>query len=1754
MDIAHSISTTVKSVSFSFLTTDDVRRISVKQIVNPTLLDDFNQPTSGGLYDSALGPVQKSDICSTCRLGYFTCPGHFGHIELPAPVYHPLFMQELYQLIRGVCLFCHHFKASPRKKAIYAAKLQLLSHGLVEAAMGVDDLFLKETEISPSKKTTTNMDTSDNEDDDEVQDLAQSSTGSLLQRVDIYVKHHLSAASGSRRDDYHDGIVYHAIKALKKSFMTDTQGKICHSCGAQAHRLKKEGHTKVIEFELLPKQKEKNMLLGLERPLVLAGQTYDHRAVNNGAGRTGANNDDDESGDEDSDSSDESIEHSDAESSISSKKKKNDGDKVITSSTTTKPNRERVMVPEELRAHIRRLFDSETTLCGLIWGRHGPLSSTSTHDSDIGFASADMFFIQVLPVPPTRFRPPATMNDQIMEHPQNTLLTKVLQTSYRLKELSRELKELAGKGAQQQTEDTFSDGGRVLGSLLYHLIQLQTDVNSFMESKKNPMILRQGQLPIPGVKDLLEKKDGLFRKNMMGKRVNFAARSVISPDVNIESNEIGIPPVFARKLTYPEPVTQHNVHAMRQLVINGTHVYPGASAVQMEDGTVQALDRMTAEQRMALANQLMTPQEGSRVALTSHTLRTRTMGRNKKVLRHLRDGDHLILNRQPTLHKPSMMVHRARVLRGEKTIRMHYANCNSYNADFDGDEMNIHFPQSEVARAEARFIANNDNQYLVPTSGNPLRGLIQDHVVAGVWMTNKSTFFTREEYHQIIYGALRPEENYTGGGRVLTVPPAIWKPRPLWTGKQLISTIMLNITPETAVGMHLFSNSKILNTHWGNFSYTKGVKFMDGTEMTMKLDGEETVIFHDGNLLCGILDKSQFGASAYGMVHSVYELYGAETAGRLLSILSRLFTKFLQHRAFTCRIDDLLLTPEADRLRTEQLVNAQSWGHEAATENFPALEGLPSEQRDRQLKILLEEVSRDDKKMNGLDVTVKKKMAKLTQAIASSSIPNGLHRRFPDNHMQTMVMSGAKGSAVNARQISCGLGQTELEGRRVPLMLSGKSLPSFRALETAAIAGGYIGSRFLTGIKPQEFYFHCMAGREGLIDTAVKTSRSGYLQRCLIKHLEGLRVHYDSTIRGSDNAVYQFLYGGDGLDVTKQMHLTQFDWTARNAISLVSKANIRELAGNVNDEDAVRHMKKILKHGDQPNRYSPTLSEYSPATHLGSTSEVFARSVNDYVKKAEGKTIKRKKGDTFDNRKPPDMIVSGRFRDLMNVRYMRALAEPGEAIGLLAAQGIGEPSTQMTLNTFHFAGHGAANVTLGIPRLREIVMTASEHPQTPTMTLPIKMGTSREAIDIFCKKANRLTLSEVINNVQVTERLVITGAVRKRQFSVQVNLFPQAHYEKEYRVTKEELLATLGQAFPARLKMEISKELKKMGIATKMQSARIGKGKKQARENGTIRIGAEDDETETNVAEDGNDSDMSDVDAEDEKAAKRKTEQASYDDDESDNENDGNESDIPVVTDKDIEAAFDSDNLDGDEEIPARIVKKDHPKWKELLYEARHTFDDKGSPYLMSLDFNKSGQTVNFTVEFSAETPKVLLVGIIERACVKTVVREISGITRCREFIPENKNEGPKFMTEGSNIRGLWAFENGEGDLNSIESNDVAAVLKTYGVELARHTIIQEMSNVFGVYNIKVDQRHLTIIADYMTFDGGYKPFNRTGITKASSVLLKASFETTGAFLSEATLTGDFDDLSSPASSIVMGQPPRSGTGIFGIQAPMTFD
>jgi DNA-directed RNA polymerase I subunit RPA1 len=375
-------------------------------------------------------------------------------------------------------------------------------------------------------------------------------------------------------------------------------------------------------------------------------------------------------------------------------------------------------------------------------------------------------------------------------------------------------------------------------------------------------------------------------------------------------------------------------------------------------------------------------------------------------------------------------------------------------------------------------------------------------------------------------------------------------------------------------------------------------------------------------------------------------------------------------------MDDLVLTPAGEAQRTEMLKNIDEEAKKAAIAYVNLEDADPDNAETKlNLQIRLEEILRDDRLMAGLDNAMQARFGGTTSKVNAACIPHRLVKPFPDNNMQMMTISGAKGSATNATMISSVLGQQSLEGRRVPTMVSGKTLPSFKPFETAARAGGYVANRFLTGIRPQEYYFHCMSGREGLIDTAVKTSRSGYLQRCLIKHLEGIRVHYDHTVRDSDSSVIQFHYGEDSLDVTKQAHLDpkQFAFNIVNSESLVARHSPDDIAGRIDMEEASSYMKRALK---KPKKYAPSLSKYSPSQYFGSTGEKYAKSIESYLdankdgllisKKSKGKKGESSQEEAMQN---PWSMDSKMFKKLMQLRYLKAIIDPGEAVGLLAAQG-----------------------------------------------------------------------------------------------------------------------------------------------------------------------------------------------------------------------------------------------------------------------------------------------------------------------------------------------------------------------------------------------------------------------------------------------------------------------------------------------------
>uniref|UniRef100_A0A8B9KTY7 DNA-directed RNA polymerase subunit n=1 Tax=Astyanax mexicanus TaxID=7994 RepID=A0A8B9KTY7_ASTMX len=1124
-----------------------------------------------------------------------------------------------------------------------------------------------------------------------------------------------------------------------------------------------------------------------------------------------------------------------------------------------------------------------------------------------------------------------------------------------------------------------------------------------------------------------------------------------------------------------------------------------------------------------------------------------------QVNRHIKNGDVLLLNRQPTLHRPSIQAHCARILPGEKVLRLHYANCKAYNADFDGDEMNAHFPQSELGRAEAYNLVSTDHQYLVPKDGTPLAGLIQDHMVSGTSMTIRGCFFTRDQYMELVYRGLTDRI-----GRVKLLPPAVLKPRLLWTGKQVVSTLLLNVIPENHIPLNLTGKAKIPSKAW--------VKEPPRSTPGYQPDSmcESQVVIRHGELLVGVLDKAHYGSSAYGLVHCCYELYGGGTSGKLLSCLARLFTAYLQlYRGFTMGVEDILVKAGANLQRKKIIKESVKCGAKALQAAFN-LSSTAEESKGRDLWQDAH-LNVDQRDFNMVDLKFKEEVNQVNNNINKVCMPLGLHRSFPENNLQLMVQSGAKGRSNIC--ISCLLGQIELEGRRPPLMPSGKSLPCFQPYEAEPRSGGFVTGRFLTGIKPPEFFFHCMAGREGLVDTAVKTSRSGYLQRCVIKHLEGLVVQYDLTVRDSDGSVVQFLYGEDGLDIPKTQFLQprQFPFIKENYEVIRKSKCLDEVLAKLDPKAAQSHFQAIKKWKAKHEHASPRtgafllfsqkklgkmkaeaegpsvdlnngrvaltlqlmekwktlddgsrvkylkktshcpdpcLAVFRPDICFGSVSETFSSMIETYlsqfnIKVSHHRTI---------------------LRNLLQLKWQRALCDPGEAVGLLAAQSIGEPSTQMTLNTFHFAGRGEMNVTLGIPRLREILLIASSNIKTPMMSIPVlKNKKAMKRVKILRKKLTRVCLAEVLHKVDVLETLRMTKKIsqNKQIFTVTFHFLPPERYKEDKLLSPQSILSFMEQRF-FRLLLEAIKKL-----SAKLASINAVDTRKATTKDSDRDVGDGDGE-ELRVVDD--EADEGDADAADAKRKEKQEEEVDYESDEG--EENGDEEQEEVMEGSEQKSQESEEQF---EERPNRISPPIPSESSNNQEQADGTQDSMRITSVLQISDSIEGYKYDDTnglwceITLSLPVSKVHfdLTSLVVAQAQNAVIIETKGITRCllNEVTTKDGAKELFLKTEGINMHEM--FKHGHIlDLNRLYSNEIHAMANTYGIEVALRVIEKEIKDVFAVYGIEVDPRHLSLVADYMCFEGVYKPLNRLGIQSNSSPLQQMTFETSFKFLKEATMLG----------------------------------
>ena len=809
----------------------------------------------------------------------------------------------------------------------------------------------------------------------------------------------------------------------------------------------------------------------------------------------------------------------------------------------------------------------------------------------------------------------------------------------------------------------------------------------------------QVKKPIRALANRLKGKQGRFRGNLSGKRVNFSGRTVISPDPLLPIYEVGVPELVAQVLTFPTLVTESNLHRMRQLVLNGP-TYPGANKVRKANGMVRSL---LFGDRSAVAAELQVGDE---------------------VQRHMQNGDFVLFNRQPSLHKLSIMAHQAHIF-PHRTFRFNECVCAPYNADFDGDEMNLHLPQTLEAQAEAAQLMEVRHNVVTPRSGEPLVAANQDFISAGYLITQRNLFFDRDTFMQIVASLSDSVE------RVEVPPPAILKPTPLWTGKQ-VTTMLLRpnaaeaLTPTLEVKACGYAGKKPDGSQWGIMCPEDGY-----------------VVVRHGEHLAGTLDKKSLGGSKNGLIYILYNDFSRDAAARFMKRMTRMLVRWLSNWGFSIGIQDVLASQHVLRETTSLIQGAYVESDELIAQYRQGT--LPLQPGCDLLQSL-------EASMNGLLGRVRDKAGQMCMA----ELP--FH-----NTPRAMADCGSKGGSVNICQMMACLGQQNVSGGRIPEGFVNRTLPIYEPGSKDPPAKGFVMASFTTGLNAAEFFFHTMGGREGLVDTAVKTANTGYMQRKLVKALEDLSVRYDGTVRTSTGQVVQFVYGDDNLNPA---HMARdgspADWDRLMAAAV---ADIRcqggGHAGVPLTGDQLRTMAQRLPRHPALAKLLPVAAGDAAPTAAGvpqPRSKFLELASGWLLRLAEAADAQVARVTATAGGRPDvveallDSTAHVTFRTVNKVlstalrKFRDALIEPGEGVGAVAASSLGEPATQMTLKTFHFAGVASMNVTLGVPRLLEI-MNASKVISTPIIEAPLVSDNSEVAARMVKARLEKTTLGEIASSI-----------------------------------------------------------------------------------------------------------------------------------------------------------------------------------------------------------------------------------------------------------------------------------------------------------------------------------------------------------------------------------------------------------------------
>ena len=1121
---------------------------------------------------------------------------------------------------------------------------------------------------------------------------------------------------------------------------------------------------------------------------------------------------------------------------------------------------------------------------------------------------------------------------------------------------------------------------------------------------------KTGNRTTNSISDRIKGKEGRMRMNLMGKRVDFSARSVITSDPYIDIDMVGVPLKIARDLTIPEEVTPQNIKHLNLLVQNGRDIYPGANYI-FRNTTVNGKNiTQKIDLRYRKAN----------IKLSYGDI----------VERQIINGDYVLFNRQPTLHKPSMMGHKVHILERDdiNTFRVNVSVTTPYNADFDGDEMNIHLAQSIQARNELARIADVKYQIIGAKDSNPIIGCKQD-AISGAYMLSVDNMIPYNIAANILCNTSSTTKSNLIKGESID-------------GKQLFSYII----PDG------------INT----------------------IDVNKKFQISNGILIEGALNKSHLSTKKNSIIHYIWDKYGPNDTQHFIDNTQRLVLNYLLNKGLTVGFKDCIIEKNITK-QVNEIVHTKILSVEHSITTFE-----------------------NDK--NKISVEIGENIITTNLNAVSSNITKMIFETLSKTNAFNIIisLSGAKGSQGNFGQIAGCFGQSLLEGSRIKKKVNGRTLPFFHQNDDTPTARGFISSNFLNGLNGHEFFFHTMCGREGLIDTAIKTAESGYIQRKLIKSLEDMNVNYEGMIRTVNGVLVEYLYGDSGIDQQRQselkLHIIMYNnITIREKFVFTPDELKKYNTKNYDNEKMynmmieLRDILRIIYFKSTSNykviddtfmlpvnlrriTYDYTTSnldqhkkinDLEPQYIVDSIEKILNNYDDRFIIVMKRDSVLLKKDDLdfkllfsislYEYIGPKKCLIDYKLDkklfdnmiDDITIAFNRSMVEPGENVGIVAAQSLGEPVSQMTLNTKHHAGvAGKGSANLGVLRIKEL-LSFSKSMKTPQMTIYFdkKYNTSKTDTNIIASYLKHLTIGELIDNAEIYYMSDKNDNLAK--------MLKNDNTSNPFYITNEKEKIT-SLPFIIRLTMNLEKMMDKETTLLDIKTKFITYWYKNFSNLKNVRKGLKDI--------------LSQIDK------------------------------LAILS-----------NNDNIIHIRLKMFDFNYKLLTNLLSILLNTITLKGIDYISNItqsherhiEFNDMGDVIQTKKEHIVITDGINMSGILY----------IKGIdnTRCK-------------------------------------INDINTVYTMYGIEAARKIIIDELLFTFNAGGGDLNHAHVAVLVDMMTYSGEVISIDRHGLNKVENdPLSRASFEKTMEHFINAGLFSETDTLKSISSRIAVGRVIPSGTGAFDI-------